>query len=131
VILGRSLERTALELKYFEAYWASLLPNGEAFTPRAAQFSTTSWIGVVQDFCQWDDAVRFALLSNALELLGQHSGQHEMITEGWRMYGRSLHMLAKLLPARTPGGSDKLLAASGLLAAYEVYMNICPYKCEH
>lgn len=124
VMLERSLERVALESKYFEIYWDSLLPNGQAFTPLAAQYSTTSWIGVVQDLCQNDDAVRLALLTNALELVGQYVGQQAMIIEGWRMYGRSLQMLAKSLPASSQEGSDNLLAASGLLAAYEVRMGV-------
>jgi hypothetical protein len=128
VMLERSLECTALESKYFEVYWASLLPNGQAFTPQAAQYSTTGWMGVVQDLCQRDEAVRLALLTNALGVVGQHSGQQPMIVEGWRMYGRSLQMLAKSLPARSQEGSDKLLAASGLLAAYEVCMSILPLK---
>ena len=122
--LERSLERTAFESRYCELYWASLLPNGEAFSPRAARYSTAGWTGVVQDLSHRDDMVRLALLANALRLLGQHSGQESIMIEGCRMYGRSLQLLALSLPAAGPETRDKLLTTSLMLAQYEVRLTL-------
>jgi hypothetical protein len=127
LMLERSLERGALESKYFDVYWTSLLPNGQIFSPQAARYSTAGWTGVVQDLCQRDDLVRLALLANALGLLGQHSGQQPIIMEGWRMYGRSLQVLAQSLPAMSQG-SDRVLTTSMLLAQYQVCRSICPCR---
>ncbi|EXJ69487.1 uncharacterized protein A1O5_07523 [Cladophialophora psammophila CBS 110553] len=120
LLLERSLGRTALEIKYLDFYWTTLLPNGQPFTPRAARYSTTSWTGVVQDLGQRQGLVHLALLTNALGLLGQVSGQQSTIMQGWRLYGRSLQALAKSIPAKSQEAGDGLLAASGLLAAYEL-----------
>ncbi|KIW93483.1 uncharacterized protein Z519_06088 [Cladophialophora bantiana CBS 173.52] len=124
LLLERSLGCTALERKYLDFYWTTLLPNGQPFTPRAVRYSTTSWTGVVQDLGQRQGLVHLALLTNALGLLGQVSGQQPIIMQGWRLYGRSLQALAKSIPAKGQEGSDGLLAASGLLRAYEVYADI-------
>ncbi len=121
VVLEASLERTAVSARYLEIYWTSFLPHGQGFSPRAAQYSTTSWVGVVQDLCYRSDVVRFALLANALGLVGQQSGQASVIMEGWRMYGKSLHTVANALAAAQGAGTENLLAASGLLAVFEVW----------
>ena len=120
LILDPSLERTAVDLKYFGLYWSSFLPNGKAFTPQAGRYSTTGWTAVVQNLCQLDDGVRLALLTNALGLAGQESGQRSLILEGWRMYTRSLQTLAKSISTVGQRKPDMLLAAASLLAGYEV-----------
>ncbi|OAP63364.1 hypothetical protein AYL99_02591 [Fonsecaea erecta] len=104
VLLEQSLGRPAVETKYLEFYWTALLPNGQPFPPRAARYSTTSWTGVVQDLC----------------LLGQVSGQQQITMLGWRLYGRSLQALAKSISANGHERNDGLLAASALLAGYEL-----------
>ncbi|OQV03760.1 hypothetical protein CLAIMM_08763 [Cladophialophora immunda] len=85
LVLERSLGCTALEAKYLDFYWTTLLPNGQPFPPRAARYSTTSWAGVVQDLCHRHSLVRLALLTNALGLLGQVSGRQQIIVQGWRL----------------------------------------------
>ena len=122
-ISERSLDRSASESNHVGFYWTSLLPNGQVYSAQATRYSSLGWAGVVQDLWHQHDLVRLALLANALGLLGQHSGQQAMIMEGWRMYGRSLQLLAKLLPAMSKDKADILCTTSMLLAQYEVRLS--------
>lgn len=119
-LLKHCLESSAWESKYFEVYWTSLLPNGQVFSPQATQYSTAGWSGVVQDLCYQDNLVRQALLANAIGLLGHHSGQHSIVMEGWRAYGRSLQMLSRSLLSMSQENHDKILATTMLLKQYQV-----------
>ncbi len=119
----KSFERSALESKYFETYWSSLLPNGEAFSPIAVRSTTLGWTNIVQELYPKDDLVRFALLASATGLLGQHSGEKSLVMEGWRMYNRSLQVLANSLPAVSQEKSNRLHVTCKLLAQYEVCLS--------
>lgn len=79
---------------------------------------------MVRDLCQKDDLVRFALLANALLILGEQSKQRSVAVEGWRAYGRCLQMMARSLPAIAEERGDELLTASTLLAEFEVRGNL-------
>ena len=120
ILLEQCLETSAWDSKYFEVYWTSLLPNGQAVSPRAAQYSTAGWSGVVQELCHQDSLVRQALLANALGLLAHHSGQHSIVMEGWRAYGRSLEMLSQSLSCMSQDSHAKMLATAMLLKQFQV-----------
>lgn len=119
-LLDPSLEHVALQSQCFDNFWNALLPNQQAFSDQAARYSTAGWTEVVRDLCQKDDLVRFALLANALLILGEQSRQRSVVVEGWRAYGRCLQMMAQSLPIIAEERGDKLLTASTLLAEFEV-----------
>ena len=120
-----SLCGSALESNCFELYWASLLPNAVTFPRCAERYSTAGWANVVQGLILKDgfDVLRLALRANALTLVGQQHANQAIIAEGWRSYGASLQMLAKLVSRRTRDVqmSEKLLSAAMLLSQYEVH----------
>lgn len=118
--LQRTFERTALESKYLEIYWTSLLPHGHAFPPQAGHYSTTRWTGATQDLYHKDPFVHNALLANALSLTAQKTKDPSLMAQGWRLYGVSLQALARSLRAKNTQDWGRTLAASGLLASYEV-----------
>lgn len=119
-VLQRTLERTALESKYLEIFWTSLLPHGHAFPAQAGHYSTTRWTGATQDLYQEDSLVRNTLLANALSRVAQKNEDPSLMAQGWRLYGISLQTLAHLLRDRKIRDWGRTLAVSGLLASYEV-----------
>lgn len=119
-LLKRSLESTALESKYLEIYWTSLLPHGQAFPPQAGRYSTTRWTDAIQDLYHEDPLVRTALLANAVSLMAQTTENPSLMAQGWRLYGFSLQATARSLTGGKLQGWGRALALSGLLASYEV-----------
>ena len=109
-----------LQSQCLDNFWASFLPNGQIVSSKAADYSTAGWTRFAQDLGQRDSLVRYALLANALVLLGDQSGQQQMTVQGWRAYGKSLEMLARSLLTSNQGKGDELLVSSTLLAQYEV-----------
>lgn len=126
--LHPSLERAAHESKSLELFWNCLLPHGKTFPAQAALFSTTSWTGAVHNLSCRNTLVRVALLANAFGLAGQLSGQPSLTVQGWRLYGWSLQAVARTLLDRGKSDWGETLAASGLLASYEV-RNHGSYPC--
>lgn len=123
-VLRRSLEHSALEAKYLGFFWTSLLPYGQAFPSQAAQYSTTSWTSAVQDLYHKDPLVRLVLLANALTATAQRIKQQSLILQGRRLYGLSLQQVARSLADKKRQDWGKILAASGLLASYEVEVSL-------
>ena len=119
-IWEKSLERTARECQYLEVYWTSLLPHGQAFPPQAARYSTTSWTSAIQDLYYKDPLVRVVLLANALTLTAQHTNHLSLMMHGGRLYNLSLRLIARSLLDKRRQNTGGTLAASGLLASYEV-----------
>lgn len=74
----------------------------------------------MQGLCERHSLVRLAVVANALSLLGDQSGQGFIVVQAWHVYGRSLEILARSLPAMNDTNGDELLATSILLAQYEV-----------
>ncbi len=75
---------------------------------------------MVPGLCQRDKLVRLALLTNALGVLGEQSGQPSVTLEGWRVYGKTLQTLARSPPAQCNEKADQFLITSQLLSQYEV-----------
>lgn len=125
-LLDHSLESTAAKSKYLFLYWNFLLPNnGQPFTPDAVRYSTTGWMGSVQELSERHDIVRLGLLFNALALVGQRTGQASIFAEAWRMYSKALRSLARSLRhagelATSSSNDDELLMSSALLGAFEL-----------
>ena len=115
-----SLAHEAEQSQYLGTFWSSFLPNGQAFSSQAALYSTARWFCVVQEQCEQDDLVRYALLANALGVLGEARGQRALKVQGVRAYGRCINLLARLIPTKLEEKGDEMIAASTLLAFYEV-----------
>ncbi|KAJ9607131.1 hypothetical protein H2200_008203 [Cladophialophora chaetospira] len=123
MLLEKSLERTAREVKYLEVYWTSLLPHGQAFPPQAARYSTTRWTSAIQDLYHKDPLVRVVLLANALTRTAQRIEDPSLMVQGRRLYGLSLQAVARSLLDKKRQDSGRILAASGLLTSYELLLN--------
>lgn len=116
----QSLSAAALYSLYLDGFWSAFLPGGVACSKRSAECSHIGWSIPVQTLCERSGLVRFALLSNALGVLGQQSGKSDVRCEGLRLYGKVLQLFARSLPAREESGTEELLATSMLLGQYEV-----------
>ena len=127
LVLQHSLDRTALESKYMEIFWTSILPNGEAASLQAARHSNFGWIRVVQDLCNRDTLVRLGLLTNVVGLIGQDTGQRSMLMASWCMYGSLLQTMARLLAVISQERNERLLVITMLIARYEVRLCVSAF----
>ncbi|KAJ9637379.1 hypothetical protein H2204_004803 [Knufia peltigerae] len=118
--LEQSLGSVAFQSQCLDNFWSSLLPNSREFPKSASNYSTAGWTRIVQGLCERHSLVRLAVVANALSLLGDQSGQGFIVVQAWHVYGRSLEILARSLPAMNDTNGDELLATSILLAQYEL-----------
>lgn len=116
IVHSQSLARTAYVEQNLHFFLEAYLPRGYYHDPRDRH-----WTSVVRETCRDDEASTFALLANGLAAVGTRAGEAWVLMESFKMYGRSLEALNKVLRMPTSVQGDcSLLSAARLLSMFEV-----------
>ncbi|KAF2001727.1 hypothetical protein P154DRAFT_619097 [Amniculicola lignicola CBS 123094] len=120
-IQAQSLNRSALEVAYFSAFWNLYLPqavlNGTIVPKRLNP--VIRWVKWIQSMIGKDTTLRCALLALSLTNLGQARIDRAMIEQGMQLYGKALARLASDI--RTPARirTSEIMATTSILSTYE------------
>ncbi|KAF4541032.1 C6 zinc finger domain containing protein [Lasiodiplodia theobromae] len=120
IVLPDALTRTAYELKSLGMFWEAYLPQGVPFTSANAQFTTGSWLGIIDSIFHREDCLKHALLAMSLATVGRQRGDPWMVNQGYASHGKSLREMAYALQSPERVKKDELVAASKLMGLFEI-----------
>ncbi|KAH7135693.1 hypothetical protein B0J11DRAFT_167077 [Dendryphion nanum] len=117
----KDLNRTALELGLFTAFWDLYYPKGtEKNVPTEVPIrDTIRWGHSIQSMIPGSSLTRSALLALTVSELGQSKQDENMVHRGMELYGTSLARLACELKTPSKITHTELAATCRLLALYE------------
>lgn len=121
----RDLNRTALELECFDAFWDLYLPKsdiigGREWFPTSGTESVIKWAEYTNHYTPVSDVLRAALLALSTSKVGRARQNKLLVQRGIELYGQALSLLGREL--RKPGSMKHfgVLNSCRLLALYEV-----------
>lgn len=111
-----SLQSTALQVQYINAFWELLLPTFSS----ASQQSNRDWTRVIRDRYALNDASQSAMLALTLSRLGQHSGNHGFARSGAMHYNHCLRQVARKIDLQKAAYDDDVFAVCLIISLYEI-----------
>lgn len=139
----KDLNRTALELDCFNAFWELFLPTplldqekptqqlmfiehpGQTGCVPTFPNSVARWIGYTAHYVSQSDLLRCALLALSATKLGRERQDHAMTQRGIELYGKALSRLGAELKKPQRVKKFDLPVTCRILAIYEVNMHPC------
>ncbi|KAK7728190.1 hypothetical protein SLS57_002660 [Botryosphaeria dothidea] len=120
IVLPDNLTRSAYESKSLGLFWELYLPYGQNFTSAQGQFTTGSWLRIVDSIYHREDTLKQALLAMSLGIVGQRHGDTWMTQQGFATHGRALREMSRAVESPERSRRDELLAAARLMALFEI-----------
>ncbi|KAF2183035.1 hypothetical protein K469DRAFT_668537 [Zopfia rhizophila CBS 207.26] len=118
----RDLNRTALEVKCFDTFWALYLPKtlrNNSISDDLTAF-VVNWAELAQALTSGNDILRCALLALSVSKVGQLNNDRAMIQRGMELYGKTLSRVGSALRNLATLNKMEVLTTCTLLALYEV-----------
>lgn len=132
IVLPDNLTRSAYESKSLGLFWELYLPYGQNFTSAQGQFTTGSWLRIVDSIYHREDTLKQALLAMSLGIVGQRHGDTWMTQQGFATHGRALREMSRAVESPERSRRDELLAAARLMALFEVrHPGLLPMSSTH
>ncbi|KAF2261723.1 hypothetical protein CC78DRAFT_499687, partial [Lojkania enalia] len=119
----RDLNRSALEIEYFDAFWDIYLPKpflkARMHDFQGIKIPLVRWARWTQDRSAQNDTLRCALLALCISKVGWWKRDQSMKRRGIELYGRSLLRVAAALRNLERIDRTQLVATCRLLVLYE------------
>lgn len=123
---SKSLNRTSLELQFYENFWNVFFPpisRAEESLQTSFVSSGTQWAVYTLDSVPQSEVTRCALLALSTSKSGRDTQDKLLLQRGLELYGKALSLFSKELKTLGKMKSFEVLNCCRILALYEVYMS--------